>query len=64
MPIVSYLVVLRRHYVEPRSFQSVTSVGGTSHIPEVAVSTFFSGGGFSNYVRLRYFRSLLRPLLM
>ncbi|KAF8969344.1 subtilisin-like protein [Flammula alnicola] len=28
---------------------SITSVGGTSHIPEVAVATFFSGGGFSNY---------------
>ncbi|KAF8638577.1 hypothetical protein AX17_002119 [Amanita inopinata Kibby_2008] len=28
---------------------SVTSVGGTQHFPEVAVSRFFSGGGFSNY---------------
>ena len=30
---------------------SVTAVGGTQHFPEVAVSRFFSGGGFSNYVR-------------
>jgi len=31
---------------------SVTSVGGTENIqPEVAVSRFYSGGGFSNYVR-------------
>jgi len=30
---------------------SVTSVGGTENIqPEVAVSRFYSGGGFSNYV--------------
>ncbi|PPQ92359.1 hypothetical protein CVT25_008709 [Psilocybe cyanescens] len=30
---------------------SVTTVGGTTHIPEVAVArgTFFSGGGFSEY---------------
>ncbi|KAG6808099.1 hypothetical protein H0H93_000574, partial [Arthromyces matolae] len=28
---------------------SVTTVGGTTNIPEVAVSRFFSGGGFSNY---------------
>ncbi|KAH9482944.1 Tripeptidyl-peptidase sed3 [Psilocybe cubensis] len=30
---------------------SVTAVGGTAHIPEVAVArgTFFSGGGFSEY---------------
>lgn len=32
---------------------SVTAVGATTHIPEVAVSRFFSGGGFSNYVRPR-----------
>jgi hypothetical protein len=30
---------------------SVTSVGGTANIPEVAVSRFFSGGGFSDYVK-------------
>ncbi|KAF8806309.1 subtilisin-like protein [Phlegmacium glaucopus] len=30
-------------------YQCVTSVGGTSSVPEVAVSRFFSGGGFSNY---------------
>ena len=29
---------------------SVTAVGGTDFIPEVAVSVFFSGGGFSDYV--------------
>ena len=29
---------------------SVTSVGGTVQFPEVAVSRFFSGGGFSDYV--------------
>ncbi|KAG6910769.1 hypothetical protein DXG01_007656 [Tephrocybe rancida] len=28
---------------------SVTSVGGTVHYPEEAVSRFFSGGGFSDY---------------
>jgi hypothetical protein len=28
---------------------SVTVVGGTAYIPEVAAD--FSGGGFSNYVR-------------
>lgn len=31
---------------------SVTAVGGTIHVPEVAVS--FSGGGFSNTVHLSY----------
>ncbi|KAA1473405.1 tripeptidyl peptidase A [Dentipellis sp. KUC8613] len=31
----------------PASCPYVTSVGGTIHVPEVAV--FFSGGGFSNY---------------
>ncbi|KAG6810194.1 hypothetical protein H0H93_015135, partial [Arthromyces matolae] len=29
----------------------VTTVGGTTNIPEVAVSRFFSGGGFSNYFK-------------
>ncbi|KAG6850641.1 hypothetical protein H0H93_010833 [Arthromyces matolae] len=28
---------------------SVTSVGGTQGVPEIAVSRFFSGGGFSDY---------------
>ncbi|KAJ2934290.1 hypothetical protein H1R20_g2804, partial [Candolleomyces eurysporus] len=28
---------------------TVTSVGGTQSVPEVAVSRFFSGGGFSDY---------------
>ncbi|KAG6910773.1 hypothetical protein DXG01_007660 [Tephrocybe rancida] len=28
---------------------SVTVVGGTTNVPEVAVSRFFSGGGFSDY---------------
>lgn len=32
---------------------SVTTVGATTHFPEVAVSGFFSGGGFSNYVSRR-----------
>ncbi|KJA29731.1 hypothetical protein HYPSUDRAFT_152704 [Hypholoma sublateritium FD-334 SS-4] len=32
----------------PASCPFITSVGGTSQIPEAAVSTFFSGGGFSN----------------
>ena len=35
---------------------SVTAVGATTQIPEIAAN--FSGGGFSNYVRLLY---LLRP---
>ncbi|KXN92350.1 Tripeptidyl-peptidase sed2 [Leucoagaricus sp. SymC.cos] len=33
----------------PASCPFVTAVGGTAFIPEVAVSRFFSGGGFSNY---------------
>ncbi|EIM89124.1 subtilisin-like protein [Stereum hirsutum FP-91666 SS1] len=33
----------------PASCPYVTTVGGTQSIPEVAVSRFFSGGGFSNY---------------
>ncbi|KAF8914258.1 subtilisin-like protein [Gymnopilus junonius] len=33
----------------PASCPFVTAVGGTNHIPETAVSRFFSGGGFSNY---------------
>ena len=36
----------------------MTSVGGTTHIPEVAVSRFFSGGGFSDYVRTPYFATV------
>jgi tripeptidyl-peptidase-1 len=37
--------------IDNRHFHSVTSVGGTTNInPEVAVSRFFSGGGFSDYV--------------
>ncbi|KAF8165633.1 tripeptidyl peptidase A [Crassisporium funariophilum] len=35
--------------VFPSSCPFVTSVGGTTGIPEVAVSRFFSGGGFSDY---------------
>jgi len=35
-----------------RVAHSVTAVGGTVYIPEVAVD--FSGGGFSNYVRLLF----------
>ena len=38
---------------------SVTAVGGTSYIPEVASN--FSGGGFSDYVRL-LFNPFLRVL--
>ncbi|KAF8802988.1 subtilisin-like protein [Phlegmacium glaucopus] len=33
----------------PTSCPFITSVGGTTSVPEVAVSRFFSGGGFSNY---------------
>ncbi|KAF8239071.1 subtilisin-like protein [Tricholoma matsutake] len=33
----------------PASCPYVTAVGGTANVPEVAVSRFFSGGGFSNY---------------
>ncbi|THH19894.1 hypothetical protein EW146_g1336 [Bondarzewia mesenterica] len=33
----------------PATCPYVTSVGGTQHVPEVAVSRFFSGGGFSDY---------------
>ena len=35
------------------SHPSVTAVGGTTNVPEVAVTRFFSGGGFSNYVSCR-----------
>jgi tripeptidyl-peptidase-1 len=35
----------------PASCPFVTSVGGTAYIPEVAVSRFFSGGGFSDYFK-------------
>ncbi|KAF5321996.1 hypothetical protein D9619_000563 [Psilocybe cf. subviscida] len=35
--------------VFPASCPFVTSVGGTAHIPEVAVQNFASGGGFSDY---------------
>jgi len=35
----------------PASCPFVTSVGGTVNIPEVAVSRFFSGGGFSDYFK-------------
>ncbi|KAJ2930578.1 hypothetical protein H1R20_g6516, partial [Candolleomyces eurysporus] len=33
----------------PTNTNDVTSVGGTQSVPEVAVSRFFSGGGFSDY---------------
>ncbi|KAF9478384.1 tripeptidyl peptidase A [Pholiota conissans] len=33
----------------PAGCPFVTSVGGTASVPEVAVSRFFSGGGFSDY---------------
>ena len=49
LPVVQYLLI-------ELECTSVTSVGGTNYIPETAV--FFSGGGFSNYVR-----SSLRRLL-
>ena len=35
---------------KPTNIDSVTTVGGTTNIPETAI--FFSGGGFSNYVSL------------
>jgi hypothetical protein len=41
-------------------FLSVTAVGGTFGIPEVAVN--FSGGGFSNYVRCVF--AMLFPMNM
>ena len=49
MPIVTQLNLCPSFFTDPCS--SVTSVGGTVQIPEVAVSRFFSGGGFSDYVR-------------
>ncbi|KAK2463913.1 hypothetical protein APHAL10511_004085 [Amanita phalloides] len=33
----------------PAACPFVTAVGGTQHYPEISVSRFFSGGGFSNY---------------
>lgn len=50
MPIVN--IVLTFINVVILNYCSVTAVGGTNHIPETAVSRFFSGGGFSNYVRI------------
>lgn len=56
----SLQVVLSASVLLPMTFQvltviclfSITSVGATQHVkPEVAVSRFFSGGGFSDYVR-------------
>ena len=44
------LLFHRTHFLHSRTHDSVTSVGGTQHIPEVAVSRFFPGGGFSDYV--------------
>ena len=44
-PLREYLLVLTS-----KLYDSVTAVGGTIHVPETAV--FFSGGGFSNVVRL------------
>ncbi|KAF8330248.1 subtilisin-like protein [Amanita rubescens] len=35
----------------PASCPFVTTVGATQHYPEIAVSRFFSGGGFSNYFK-------------
>ncbi|KAF8969346.1 peptidase S8/S53 domain-containing protein [Flammula alnicola] len=35
----------------PAACPFVTSVGGTTNVPEVAVSRFFSGGGFSDYFK-------------
>ena len=36
------------------TLDSVTTVGATTSVPEVAVFRFFSGGGFSNYVSCRW----------
>jgi hypothetical protein len=53
MPIVKHFILFSSVSIDRRF--SVTSVGGTTNIPEVAVSRFFSGGGFSDYVRARLF---------
>ena len=37
---------------------SVTTVRGSTNIPDVAVTEFFSGGGFSNYVSCRWLQGL------
>ncbi|KAG6861868.1 hypothetical protein C0995_011165 [Termitomyces sp. Mi166 len=43
---------------------AVTAVGGTTNIPEVAVSRFFSGGGFSNHFdRPTYQRQAVKEYL-
>ncbi|EIM87870.1 subtilisin-like protein [Stereum hirsutum FP-91666 SS1] len=48
----------------PASCPFVTAVGATNHIPETAVSRFFSGGGFSNYfVRPSYQDSVVSAYL-
>ncbi|KAF5388189.1 hypothetical protein D9615_000690 [Tricholomella constricta] len=48
----------------PASCPFVTSVGGTVGVPEVAVSRFFSGGGFSDYfARPKYQDKVVRKYL-
>jgi len=48
----------------PASCPFVTAVGGTVNVPEVAVKSFGSGGGFSNYFpRPAYQDSAVRPFL-
>lgn len=47
----------RAHRLPP----SITSVGGTINVPEVAV--FFSGGGFSNYASHAILRHFLRQVM-
>ena len=52
MSLFDWTVAIALNKLIPMLASSVTSVGGTQSIPEVAVSRFFSGGGFSDYVRL------------
>ena len=59
VPFVSHWSYWLRTSNSQISISSVTAVGGTTHIPEVAVSRFFSGGGFSNYVCLSHIYQLV-----
>jgi len=50
--------------LDEANLTSVTTVGGTTGIsPEVAVNRFYSGGGFSNYVRFLSMWAHVEPAL-
>ena len=59
-PLSAHLICLTHRFAaDPLgAAHSVTAVGGTTHIPEVAA--YFSGGGFSDYVRYPFPSVLVR----